>query len=304
MFDILLSASAYALIIVVGAVCSHTGFIKSETKNVFSRLLFNITLPCTVVYSFVGFQFDASFLLVSAVSFAATVVGFGGAMLFTRRRKPEDRMIPTLMGFGYNIGCFALPFISSVIGPTGVVIACMFDLGNTILVSGGAYAIVRTFILKKRTGGVIGSLIRTTLKSPALDCYLVLIALSLVGISVPEQLGTLIHPMAQANSFLAMFMIGLVFEWRIDKRHLIEVCRVLGWRLVVALAFCALVYFAVPMPIDLRNVTILCLLAPIMSVGLVYIIWVNGDTQTAGFAISLSVVVALVLMTAASVLFM
>lgn len=149
MFDILLSASAYALIIVVGAVCSHTGFIKSETKNVFSRLLFNITLPCTVVYSFVGFQFDASLLLVSAVSFVATVVGFGGAMLFTRRRKPEDRMIPTLMGFGYNIGCFALPFISSVVGPTGVVIACMFDLGNTILVSGGAYAIVRTFILKK-----------------------------------------------------------------------------------------------------------------------------------------------------------
>lgn len=68
MFDILLSASAYALIIVVGAVCSHTGFIKSETKNVFSRLLFNITLPCTVVYSFVGFQFDASLLLVSAMS--------------------------------------------------------------------------------------------------------------------------------------------------------------------------------------------------------------------------------------------
>ena len=84
MFDILLSASAYALIIVVGAVCSHTGFIKSETKNVFSRLLFNITLPCTVVYSFVGFQFDASLLLVSAVSFAATVVGFGGAYAIVR----------------------------------------------------------------------------------------------------------------------------------------------------------------------------------------------------------------------------
>lgn len=304
MFDILISASAYALIIVVGAVCAHTGFIKPETKNVFSRLLFNITLPCTVVYSFVGFQFDASLLLISLVSFAATVVGFGGAMLFTRHRKPEDRMIPTLMGFGYNIGCFALPFISSVVGPTGVVLACMFDLGNTILVSGGAYAIVRTFILKKRTGGVVGSLIRTTLQSPALDCYLVLIALSLVGISVPEQLGTLIHPMSEANSFLAMFMIGLVFEWRIDKRHLLEVCKVLGWRLIVALAFCALVYFAIPMAPDLRNVTILCLLAPIMSVGLVYIIWVDGDTQTAGFAISLSVVIALILMTAASVLLM
>ena len=108
MYGILLSASAYALIIVVGAVCSHTGFIKSETKNVFSRLLFNITLPCTVAYSFVGFRFDASLLLVSVVSFAATVVGLGGAMLFTRRRKPEDRMIPTFMGFGYKRGLFCL----------------------------------------------------------------------------------------------------------------------------------------------------------------------------------------------------
>ena len=113
MFDILLSASAYALIIVVGAVCSHTGFIKSETKNVFSALALQYHAAARW-YPLVGFQFDASFLLVSAVSFAATVVGFGGAMLFTRRRKPEDRMIPTLMGFGYNIGCFALPFISSV----------------------------------------------------------------------------------------------------------------------------------------------------------------------------------------------
>lgn len=124
-------------------------------------------------------------------------------------------MIPTLMGFGYNIGCFALPFISSVVGPTGVVIACMFDLGNTILVSGGAYAIVRTFILKKRTGGVIGSLIRTTLKSPALDCYLVLIALSLVGISVPEQAR---H--AYSSHGASQQLLGYVHDWpRVRVAH-------------------------------------------------------------------------------------
>ena len=302
MFDILLSTGSYALIITVGAVCAHTGFIKSETKNVISRMLFNITLPCTVVYSFIGFEFDPNLLIVSAVGLAATVVGFGGAVLYTHGRKPADRMLHTLMGYGYNIGCFALPFVASQFGARGVVLACMFDLGNTIMVSGGGYALVKTFILKKRTGGVVGTIVRTMLKSPALDCYVVLIALSLVGLGVPEQLGTLIHPIAEANSFLSMFMIGLVLEWRIDKKHLKEVLLCIGWRIAVALAFCALVYFALPMPDDLRAVTIVCLLAPIMSVGLVYIIWVDGDTQTAGFAISLSVAVSLVLMTAATML--
>lgn len=302
MLDILLSAGAYALIIAVGAVCGQTGFIKPETKNVFSRLIFNITIPCTVVYSFVGFTFDPSLLIVSAVGLAASVFGFCGTVIYTHGRKPEDRMIQTLMGYGYNIGCFALPFIASTFGATGVVLTCMFDLGNCIMVSGGGYALVRTFILKKRSGSMIGSILRTMMKSPALDCYVVLILLSLVGFSVPEQLGTLIHPIAQANSFLAMFMIGLVFEWRVDKHCLKEVALCLAWRVTVALLFCALVYFVVPMPATYKAVTIVCLLAPIMSVGLVYVIQVDGDTKTASFAISASVVVALVLMTIATMM--
>lgn len=300
--DILLATASYAAIIAIGAVCSHTGFIAAETKNVLSKMLFYIALPATVVHSFVGFSFDPSLLMVSAVGLAVTVTGFLGTMLYTLRRPPQTRAFHTLMGYGYNIGCFALPFVSAQFGPAGVVVACMFDLGNSIMVSGGGYALTRAFVLKKRTGGVVMSILRTLLKTPTLDCYVVLIALSLAGFSLPDQVGTLVEPLAHANSFLAMFMIGLALEWRIDKTRMKEVAQCIGWRVFVSLVFCAAVYFLLPLDASVRTVTIVCLLAPIMSVGLIYVIWIDGDTEMAGFAISASVVVSLVLMTAATAL--
>ena len=302
-FDILVATASYAAIIVIGAACSHTGFIAAETKNVFSRILFYITLPATVVYSFVGFQFDESLLMVSAVALGVTVCGFLGTVLYTLGRPPQTRAFHTLLGYGYNIGCFALPFISAQYGAAGVVVASMFDLGNCFMVSGGGYALTRAFILKKNTGGVISSLFRTLFKTPALDCYVVLILLAVVtGFSVPEQVGTFLEPIAHANGFLAMFMIGLALEWRIDRARMKEVLKCIAWRVTLSLAFCALVYFFVPLAPDIKAVTIVCLLSPIMSVGLIYVMWIEGDSEMAGFAISVSVVVSLVLMTAATVL--
>lgn len=302
MLDVLLAAGSYAAVIAVGALCAQTGFISPSAKNVISRMVFDITLPCAVAYSFVGFAFDPGLLMATATGLAVTVFGFLGSFIYSRRLPSELRSFHTINGNGYNIGCFALPFISSQFGSAGVVIACMFDAGNALMVSGGGYALTRSLVLGKKTGSVVGSIVRTMLKSPALDCYLVLVALSVVGISLPQQVGTIIAPFAQANSFLAMFMIGLAFEWRIDGRRLKEVIKLMAWRLFVSAVFCCLVYFALPMPYEIKVVTIVCMLAPIMSVGIIYTMWLDGDVKLAGFANSLSVVVALILMTAATLL--
>lgn len=302
MLDILLVTGSYVLVILIGSICAQSGFIASETKNVVSKMLFYITLPATVIYSFVGFEFDATLLIASAMGLASTLLGFFGTVLYTMKKSPEKRAFHTLLGYGYNVGCFALPFVSAQFGPAGVVAACMFDLGNCIMVSGGGYALTRAFILKKRTEGVLLSILRTLLKSPALDCYVVLILLSLAGLSVPASIGVLLEPLMHANSFLAMFMIGLAMEWKIDKGRLKEVLQCLCWRVFVAVVFCAIVYFFIPMAESVKVVTIVCMLAPIMSVGLVYVMWIDGDTKMAGFAISLSVAVSLVLMTTATML--
>lgn len=300
MVDVLLDAGSYAVVIAVGALCAQTGFISPTTKNVISRIVFHITLPCVVVYSFVGFEFDPSLLLVTATGLAVTVVGFIGSLIYSRKLPPKIRTFHAINGNGYNIGCFALPFISSQFGAAGVVTACMFDTGNAVMTSGGGYALTRTLVLKKKSGSAVGSIIRTMLKSPTLDCYLVLTALAAAGISLPQQVATVLEPFAQANSFLAMFMIGLAFEWRIDRARLKEVIKLMSWRLLVAAVFCCLVYFALPIAHEMKVVTIVCMLAPIMSVGIVYTMWLDADVKLAGFANSLSVVLALILMTVVS----
>lgn len=300
MLDVVVSAVSYAAVIAAGAVCAHTGFISSETKNVLSRIVFHITLPCAVVSSFVGFSFDPRLLMVTGVGFAATVLGFTGAFVYTRRKKPMERAFHTVNGNGYNIGCFALPFVASQFGASGVVVACMFDVGCAFFTTGGSYALTRSFVLGKRSGNAVVSVARTLLKSPTFDCYVVLVALSAAGVVLPDELGLVLAPFAQANGFLAMFMIGLVFEWRIERSRFKEVAKLMAWRLAVSALLCCAVYFAIPLTSEMKSVTIVCLFAPIMSVGIIYTMWLDGDVRLAGFANSLSVVVALVLMTAAT----
>ena len=81
--DILLVTGSYVLVILIGSICAQSGFIASETKNVVSKMLFYITLPATVIYSFVGFEFDATLLIASAIGLASTLLGFFGTVLYT-----------------------------------------------------------------------------------------------------------------------------------------------------------------------------------------------------------------------------
>ena len=42
---------------------------------------------------------------------------------------------------GYNIGLFAMPFISGFLGPVGVMTTSLFDTGNAVVCLGGAYGV-------------------------------------------------------------------------------------------------------------------------------------------------------------------
>lgn len=41
---------------------------------------------------------------------------------------------------GFTIGCFALPFVQNFFGPGKMIIACLFDIGNAFMVTGGSFA--------------------------------------------------------------------------------------------------------------------------------------------------------------------
>jgi len=49
---------------------------------------------------------------------------------------------------GFNISNFALPFVSGVFSPIGILATCMFDAGNSIMCLGMTYGFDKKIILR------------------------------------------------------------------------------------------------------------------------------------------------------------
>lgn len=64
----------------------------------------------------------------------------------TRNRDRNTRILHLMNLCGYNVGCFALPFLQGFVGPYGVALACLFDVGNSLVATGGGYAVAESLL--------------------------------------------------------------------------------------------------------------------------------------------------------------
>ena len=136
----------YVLLIVLGYGLKRAGFFGREDYRLMSRIMINITLPCTIVRAFSGFSRDPQMFLIVGISFVCSMLPPILMYLATPGVDTRLRAYRMINIGGYNIGCFSLPLIEAFFGSTGVVAACMFDVGNAVMMTGGAYALTSTLL--------------------------------------------------------------------------------------------------------------------------------------------------------------
>ena len=100
----------------------------------------------------------------------------------------------------YNIGSFCLPFIQSFLPAIGSVTACVFDVGNSVVCTGGSYAFVSEYVSGSKNGINMGHFAKRLVTSPPLMTYVVMFALSLAHVPIPEQVLTFISPILCGQS--------------------------------------------------------------------------------------------------------
>lgn len=88
---------------------------------------------------------------------------------------------------------------------------------------------------------------------------MMMILLAALGVKIPSVVFTLTRPAGQANAFVAMLMIGMMFEPAGDRALLRETARELVWRYLFAAASAALVFFCTPFELVVRQT--LCIVA-------------------------------------------
>ena len=297
--DYIFKPMSYVLVIMLGYLLKRAGFFGKDDYRLMSKIMVNITLPCTIIQAFDGFERDAKMFIIVGIGFICAFVPILLMYLTTGRVKKRLRAYRMLNIGGYNIGCLSLQLVQAFFGNTGVVAACMFDTGNAIMMTGGAYAMTSTLL---RTGGEeresVGDVLLKFVKSLPFDAYMMMIFLAALGVKIPSVVFTLTRPAGQANAFVAMLMIGMMFEPAGDRALLRETARELVWRYLFAAASAALVFFCTPFELVVRQTLCIVCFAPLSSLAPIYTDRCHSDTALASFTNSVSIAVSLIVMLA------
>ena len=302
--DIMLKPLSYVLVIAMGYLLKRAGFFGRDDHRLISKIMINITLPCAIVQAFDGFAREGKLFLIVGIGFLCAFLPMLVMFLSTGRDETRLRAYRMLNIGGYNIGCFSLPLVQVFFGSAGAVAACMFDTGNAVMMTGGSYAMTSTLL---HTGGETKEsakdILLKFLKSTPCDTYRVMILLAALDVPLPRALFELTRPAGQANAFVAMLMIGMMFEPAGDKALLKETARELLWRYAFAAVFALAVYFCTPFELVIRQTLAVICFAPLSSLAPLYTDRCHSDTALASFTNSASIAVSLVLMLALSMAF-
>lgn len=298
MFNVLLRAFSFTLIIIIGIWLKSSGMVSQDAGAAVKKLLIYITLPCAIITNFSAMekvQMSMLFLVGLGIAFNVIMIVVGAIM--TRKRSNPDKALYMLGLPAYNIGAFCLPFVQSFLPSLGSVTACIFDVGNSIMCTGGTYAFVGEYTSDEKKGFDIRGVFKRLLSSPPLITYVVMCILSFVNIKLPQPVLTLISPMATANTFVAMMMLGLLFRLEFKKEYLKEVFTVIGVRHIFAVLAALFCYFVLPFDIVIRQTLVLLCFGPMSAVAPAYTGMCGGDEGMSSCMNSVSIICSLITIT-------
>ena len=135
------------------------------------------------------------------------------------------------------------------------------------------------------------------LTSVPFNVYLLMIVVMLFSIHIPTFVPTLLQPMAEANSFCSVFMVGMLMDLPRTGKDVGSVLRVLGWRLPLGVLFAAACWFLLPFDASARKTAVMLSLAPTAVFSTLFTDRVLGNAKLAGFTLSVTAVISIVLMT-------
>lgn len=296
MLDIIIRASYFILMIAVSYLLKRAGILSKEDGVAIARVVLNLTLPCAVLVSFRSFVFDWSYMLIPLISFMSNILMLSVGFMISRGKSREERIFYMLELSAYNIGNFTLAFVTGLLSTAGVVASCLFDMGNSPM-----SVAINAVITQIAVGDMMSH--RRAFRSllsvftrPAFDAYIIMLIFSALPVSLPDRVFEFAGLISPANGPLAMIMIGLMLEFRLDKSKLKEVVVVNVLRLLLAVAIAFLFFRFAPFPYEVRKAVAITAFAPISSASPAFVAEMKGDVALVGFASTVSIALALILM--------
>ncbi|KAB8292033.1 AEC family transporter [Bifidobacterium avesanii] len=322
----------FLCIILAGYLFKRIGWFKPNDYRVLQKIVFNLLLPAAVVVSFMDNPHDMNLLWVTLFGFCCSVIPILVIYFVTRRAPLGDRAFEMLNGSGFNIGCFAMPVVQALMGPTAAVAVVMFDIGNSVMMSAGMNAVTTQLLhiddthplspeeqarpigpraprkildkdarrLQRRAN--FRRIARNFYSSAAFMTYMIMLLVLLSGFVMPQWIGTALRPLSNANAFCSMMMVGMLMDLPQGRDDVRRLFTVFGWRTLFAAVFAVAAWFILPVDPAVRKAVIFACLAPVGVFSTLFTDRVLGNARLAGLCLAFLAIVSLIAMTAVNIL--
>lgn len=290
----LVSSLFLVTILAIGWATKRNGWFGPDAFSTLSTVCIRITLPAALLTmaNELILGLDTAILIATGVLYCLSLNTIG--WLQTRKASRQERGFAILNTAGANIGLFAMPYLQGIIGPTALLPALAFDTGNGTVAGGIGYAWGVTTAQPGR-GLTIRALVRKTFSGPVFQVYLVIMTLRLLDLQLPEVVVDFTSLVGQANTFLAMFMLGVGLQLRLPRSGYAVAARILTTRLLVAVVLSVITWFWLPLDRDTAIILCAVFFSPVPSMVTPFTLEARGDVTLSAFIVSASILMSLVL---------
>ena len=294
MLDILIKAGSYVAIIILGIVLRRVGFFKESDFSVLSKIVIKVTLPAALIVNAAGREINFQILSLALLGLGGGILYVAVGWFFSRKKDKETLAFDMLNHSGYNIGLFAFPFTQSFLGPTGVMTTSIFDVGNAFVCLGGAYGIAAAV---KDGNGFDGKRVLKELSvSVPVLVHIFTVTMNLLHIPFPAPLLECAGIISNANSFLAMLMLGVGFKLDLKIEKLGRIARILLVRYSIAAVLALAYWHLLPFDRSIRLALVIMAVSPIGSAVPAFTAEMNGDVGLSCSINSVSILVSIIIM--------
>ena len=251
------SMGSLVLVTLIGYVAARAGFLTSEVRPRLSALIFNVTLPCTILASVGEVDSSAgaeqvtwSFVFGTALFFA--MLAAAALACVALRVSREERPLYLFMGVLTNTGFIGFAVLESLFGGGSVFLGSIFiavsnvflySIGVGVLTSGGAGE--KDTSAEKNLAAARSSRLSGVLKN-VLNVPMVASVIALIvffsGVPLPAPVSQAVDMVGGATSPLAMMLVGLAIA-EADLRRVLGNGRLWGFsaiRFLIVPAACYL----------------------------------------------------------------
>ncbi len=292
----------FVAVIAATYLLKKAGVFTKENGQFLSKLMMNVTMPCALLSAGVDLHITGTLLLTVGIAVVANIILVVTGILLGKKEGRFHMGLYAIAMSGFNVGSFGLPFVQYFFPASMLGYVCMFDMGNAIMglgVNNTIGAAVAATGAKQTVKGLVKRLSAT----PPFMVYMIVIALALFGLSVPEQLLKVISIAGNANAFVAMAMIGLLLELCLPRKDIRAIGKLMVGRYGMIALMSILIWLFMPAEPSVKMVIILCIATPITSIAAVFCKDMVGESDIPAALNSLAIITSLIVMTTLMIFF-